>query len=152
MSEKVKMETTKKELTEEASDFIKETCKNIILDALPCDQLDNYLYSITVTTDKETGDYNAAVLYLFGIPKELDELVCVNTLRIDLATRQINTLPVFFAPVVLIRNKNGVPTDTMIVGRYGNISVTEAYLTSSVAPADEIAEYYLDKEETEEEK
>lgn len=149
MSEK--LETTKKELTKEAKDFINDTCKKIILDAIPKEELDNYLYSITVTTDEKTKDFNAAILYLFGIPRELNKFVCVNTLRVNLETQKITNLPVFFAPVIIKNDSDGNPVDTVILGRYGDVSVTEAYVTSSIAPAAEIEEYYTQKELEEEE-
>lgn len=140
------IETTKKELTEEAKQFITDTCKTIILDAIPKDDLESYLYLVNVTTDEETKDYNAAILYLFTIPKSMDQFVCVNTIRIDLLTREISTPPVFFAPIVLRKDSNGIERDAVIVGRYGDISITSANSTITIASQNEIDEYYAKKE------
>lgn len=151
MSGRPKLETTRKELTKEAKDYINDTCKKIILDAIPREELDNYLYSITVTTDDKTQNYNAAILYLFGIPRELNKFLAVNTLRIDLETQKITNLPVFFAPAIIRNDETGNPIDAVIIGRYGDISVTEAYITSSIAPESEIEDYYYNKSVSQEE-
>lgn len=139
------IETTKKELTEEAKQFITDTCKTIILDAIPQDDLESYLYLVNVTTDEETKDYNAAILYLFTIPKSKDQFVCVNTIKIDLLTREISTPPIFFAPIVLRKDSNGIERDAVILGRYGDISIISANSTATVASQAEIDEYYAKK-------
>lgn len=140
------IETTRKELTAEAKQFITDTCKTIILDSIPKTDLEKYLYIVNVTVDEETKDYNAAILYLFGVPRSLDQFVCVNTIRIDLTTREISTPPVFFGPIVMRKDNNGIERDAVIVGRYGDISITAANPTYTVAPTAEINEYYASLE------
>lgn len=140
------IEATKRELTEEAKQFITDTCKTVIFDVIPKDELDNYMYLVNVSTNPDTNDYDAPLLFLFKVPTDMNRLVCVNTIRIDLNTRRITTPPVLFGPIVIRKDKNGIERDAVILSRFGDISITFSNLTSSIAPQKEIDEYYAKKD------
>lgn len=142
---KTPLNTTKRELSPEAKEYITETCKNIILDSIPRVDLEKYLYNVTLSVNEQTKDFDAAVLSIFYTPKSLNDFVCVNVITLDLTTQKVSAPPVFFGPIVIRKDKNGVERDAVIIGRYGDVSITNSSPAISIAPLAEIDAYYAQK-------
>lgn len=141
------LNTTKRELSDEAKAYITETCKMVVLDSIPRQDLEKYLYHVSVNVNEQTKDFDAAVLSIFTTPKTINDLVCVNTVTLDLVTQKVAAGPVFFAPIILRKDKNGIERDAVIAGRYGDISIVSSSPTITIAPLAEIDEYYRKMEE-----
>lgn len=139
------LNTTKRELSPEAKAYITDTCKTIILDSIPREDLEKYLYNVTLNVNEQTKDFDAAVLSIFYTPKSMNDLVCVNVVTLDLITQKVSAPPIFFGPIVIRKDKNGIERDAVIIGRYGDISITNSSPAISIAPLAEIDAYYAQK-------
>lgn len=146
-AETAPLNTTKRELSDEAKAYITETCKMVVLDSIPRQDLEKYLYHVSVNVNEKTKDFDAAVLSIFTTPKAVNNIVCVNTVTLDLVTRKVAAGPVFFAPIVLRKDQNGIERDAVIAGRYGDISIVNSSPTITIAPLAEIDDYYRKMEE-----
>lgn len=146
---KAPLNTTKRELSPEAKAYITDTCKTIILDSIPKADLDKYLYNVTLNVNEQTKDFDAAILSIFYTPKTMNDIVCVNVISLDLTTQKVSAPPIFFGPIVIRKDKNGIERDAVIIGRYGDISITNSSPTISIAPMTEIDAYYAQKESEE---
>lgn len=142
------LNTTKRELSNEAKAYITETCKMVVLDSIPRQDLEKYLYHVSININDQTKDFDAAILSIFTTPKTINDLVCINTVTLDLTTQKVAAGPVFFAPIVIRKDKNGIERDAVIAGRYGDISITNSSPTITIAPLAEIDEYYRKMEES----
>lgn len=132
----------KKVLPDDLKKYITEKSKEIIFDSIPKQDLDKYLYSINILTNDNTELYETAILNIFPIPHSINDIVCVNVVVLDLDNKSVSAPPSFFAPIALRKNTDGIESDAVIVGRYGDISITNASLVFNIAPIGEIDAYY----------
>lgn len=137
----------RKELSPELKEYITETSKNIIFDSIPKDMLEHYLYNVTLNTNEQTGDYDVAIINLFPIPASMTDIMCVNTIILDLNTRKVSAPPIMFGPIVIRKDKSGIERDAVIIGRYGDVSITNSTPANTIAPEYEIEMYYRHQEQ-----
>ena len=127
------METTKRELSDEARMFINNAAISIIKDAIPNkDDYNNCLCSIGVSINSETKAFDTAMINIFNIPQSTTAFVPVYQVIVDLTNRKVAGTNNFVAPVVFRKDENGNETDAVLLGRNGDIAITAANIVAEI--------------------
>ena len=134
------METTRRELSDEAKSFINDATVAIIKDVLRPEDYNTSLCSSGVNINSDTKEFDSAMINLFNIPQSTTSFVPVLQIIIDLAGRKVIGQNNFVAPVVFRKDQNGVEREAVLLGRNGDIAIATASIVAEImanAPAEE---------------
>ena len=133
-SEKVaKMQTTKRELSIEAREFISNAAISIIKDVLPDKSTYSHcLCSIGVNYNEENKEFDSAMINIFDIPQSTTAFVPVLQVVIDLTEQKVAGQNNFVSPVVFRKDKDGNEVGVVLLGRNGDIDIMGANIVAQI--------------------
>lgn len=128
-----KIETTKRELSAEAREFINDATISIIKDVLPNKESYNQcLCSIGVNFNEETKEFDVVMINIFDTPHSTTAIVPVLQIIVDLATQKVVGQNNFVSPVVLRKNEHGDEVGAVLLGRNGDIDILGANVVAQI--------------------
>lgn len=128
-----KMETTKRELSAEAREFINNATISIIKDVLPNkESYGQCLCSIGVNFNEESKEFDVAMINIFDTPQSTTSFVPVLQIIVDLATQKVVGQNNFVSPVVLRKNEHGDEVGAVLLGRNGDIDILGANVVAQI--------------------
>lgn len=127
-----KMETTKRELSAEAREFINNATISIIKDVLPKESYNQCLCSIGVNFNEESKEFDVAMINIFDTPQSTTAFVPVLQIIVDLATQKVVGQNNFVSPVVLRKNEHGDEVGAVLLGRNGDIDILGANVIAQI--------------------
>jgi hypothetical protein len=137
------IETTKRELSDEARAFINNATISIIKDVIkdPA-EYNSCLCSIGVNINSETKEFDSAIISIFNVPQSTIAFVPVLQVVLDLAKKTIAGQNNFVAPVVFRKDEHGNEVEAVLLGRNGDIGIASANVVAEImasVPVDEPA-------------
>lgn len=137
------IETTKRELSDEARAFINDATISIIKDVIkdPA-EYNSCLCSIGVNINSETKEFDSAIISIFNVPQSTIAFVPVLQVVLDLAKKTIAGQNNFVAPVVFRKDEHGNEVEAVLLGRNGDIGIASANVVAEImasVPVDEPA-------------
>lgn len=143
MAKEDTIETTKRELSDEARAFINDATISIIKDVIkdPA-EYNSCLCSIGVNINSETKEFDSAIINIFNVPQSTIAFVPVLQVVLDLAKKTIAGQNNFVAPVVFRKDEHGNEVEAVLLGRNGDIGIASANVVAEImasVPADEPA-------------
>lgn len=137
------IETTKRELSDEARAFINDATISIIKDVIkdPA-EYNSCLCSIGVNINSETKEFDSAIISIFNVPQSTIAFVPVLQVILDLAKKTIAGQNNFVAPVVFRKDEHGNEVEAVLLGRNGDIGIASANVVAEImasVPVDEPA-------------
>lgn len=135
------IETTKRELSDEARAFINDATISIIKDVIkdPA-EYNSCLCSIGVNINSETKEFDSAIISIFNVPQSTIAFVPVLQVVLDLAKKTIAGQNNFVAPVVFRKDEHGNEVEAVLLGRNGDIGIASANVVAEImanVPADD---------------
>ena len=135
------IETTKRELSDEARAFINDATISIIKDVIkdPA-EYNSCLCSIGVNINNETKEFDSAIINIFNVPQSTFAFVPVLQVILDLAKKTIAGQNNFVAPVVFRKDEHGNEVEAVLLGRNGDIGIASANIVAEImanVPADD---------------
>ena len=124
--------TTRRELSDEAKDFINAASLNIIKDSIDPEQYGSFLCSISVNVNSETKEFDCATINLYPAPSTSAAMVGVYQVVLDLENRKVLTSGNFVSPIVMRKDKNDNVVDAVLLSRMGDISITSASFVNTI--------------------
>lgn len=141
MPKEAPIQTTKRELSDEARAFINDATISIIKDVIkdPA-EYGACLCSIGVNMNSDSKEFDSAIINIFNVPQSTTAFVPVLQVILDLATKRVVGQNNFVAPVVFRKDEHGNEVEAVLLGRNGDIGIASANIVAEIManlPADD---------------